>query len=564
LFLGEDQRIVPSTGGGAGLGLTKDMLKQILGHHSGRGIALGRLALAALFLIVLYADPNQPVREQWKGYLLAHSYVALSFAVLVFTWNNWWLDYKLCPAALLCDGAMYITSVYFTQSGSTDFMSPYLSFFIFIYLSATLRWGWTGMLTVALALSLSYVGAGVWLERAGIDIAFYQFTRRGIYMILLSLILVWFGLQRRNPTVGRLDLTDSEAGAMPLDQIVDYGMRETASPSAAIAWWSDEDPYALAFHSAGGAGVQHLRSETLPHPNRFQLALFDRRRRRMLIVPSKGKFAAIHERFSSSLADFFNIYEGLAIPIASSSGRGLLILTGNRGFGIDHLSLAEGLAQEIEAALNRQLIVQISSEAMEARLRTTLARDLHDSVAQTLAGVGFRLEAIRAQVRAGDNSEHDFAELKASLSSEHKHLRLMIERLRDTNLEPRKVELVSQLKGLATELERTWSTKLNLSADPEDLAISVELAFEIMQITREAVANGVRHGSATNFDICVSRTESGVELDIRDDGTGFAQHPPAHPRSLADRARANGGHLTIFDEPVGARLLIDLPFRMER
>lgn len=540
------------------------MLKQILDHHSGRGIALSRLALAALFLIVLYADPNQPVRDEWKGYLIAHCYVALSFAVLVFTWNNWWLDYKLRLAALLGDGAMYITAVYFTQSGSTDFTSPYLSFFIFISLSATLRWGWTGMAVVALALSLSYAGAGVWLELAGYDIALYQFTRRGFYMILLSLILVWFGLQRRNPTVGRLDLTDSEAGDMPLAQIADYAMRETASPSAAVAWWSDEDPYALAFHSAGGAGVQHLRSEALPHPDRVQLALFDRSRHRMLIVPSKGKFAAIHERFSSSLADFFNIEEGLAIPIASSSGRGLVIVTGNRGFGIDHLSLAEGLAQEIEAALDRQLIVQISSEAMVSRLRTTLARDLHDSVAQTLAGVGFRLEAIRTQVRAGDNSEHNFAELKASLSSEHKHLRLMIERLRDTNLEPRKVELVSQLKGVATELERTWSTKLNLSADPEDLAVSVELAFEIMQITREAVANGVRHGSATNFDICVSRTESGVELDIRDNGTGFAQHPPAHPRSLAERARANGGHVTICDEPVGARLLIDLPVRMER
>lgn len=537
------------------------MLKQILDHHSGRGIAVSRFALAVLFAIVLFGDPNQPVREEWKGYLLAISYVALSLALLLVTWNNWWLDYRLRLPALLGDGAMYITAVYFTQSGSADFTSPYLSFFIFISLSATLRWGWSGMAIVALALTCSYVAAGVWLELAGYDIPLYQFGRRGVYMILLSLILVWFGLQRRRPTVGRLDLAASDADDIPLARIADYAMHETASPAAAVAWWSDEDPYALAFFTSDSAGIQHLPAEALPRPDKGELALFDRRRRRMLIAPAKGRLAAIHRRFASSLADHFGIDEGLAIPITSTSGRGLLIITGNRGFGIDHLGLAEGLAQEIEAALDRQLIGKISSEAMVSRLRTTLARDLHDSVAQTLSGVGFRLEAIRAQIRAGHDPEKDFTELKASLSSEHKHLRLLIERLRDTDLEPRKVELAAQLRGVATELERTWSTRLNLTAEPEDIVVPVELAFEIMQITREAVANGVRHGAARQFDIALSRTGCGLGIDIRDDGTGFAQNPAPLPRSIAERARANGGHLTICQSQPGARLLIELPDR---
>lgn len=538
------------------------MLKQILDHHSGRGIALSRLALAVLFLIVLYGDPNQPVRSEWQGYLLAGSYVALSLALLLATWNNWWLDHKLCLPAILGDGAMYMTSVYFTQSGSTDFTSPYLSFFIFISLSATLRWGWRGMAIGALGLSCSYVAAGIWLELAGFDIPLYQFGRRGIYMILLSLILVWFGLQRRKPTVGRLDLTTNEFGEMPIALIAAFAMRETASPAAAVAWWSDEDPYVLAYYSAcDQAGVQHLHAEALPRPDGEHFALFDRRRRRMLIALPTGKIAAMHQPYSSSLADFFDIEEGLAVPISSTSGKGLLIVTGTRGFGVDHLRLAEGLAHEIEAALDRQLIAQISGEMMVSRLRTTLARDLHDSVAQTLAGVGFRLEAIRAQVRAGQDPSVEFTELKTSLSSEQMQLRQIIERLRHTDLEPRKIELAGQLQSVAAELERTWNAKLNLHGDQENIAVPVELAFEIKQITREAVANGVRHGSARNFDIAYARTTSGIELDIRDDGTGFAGDPPPHPRSLAERARANGGNLTICNQHEGGRLLINLPDR---
>ncbi|MFM7378324.1 MAG: histidine kinase [Erythrobacter sp.] len=95
------------------------------------------------------------------------------------------------------------------------------------------------------------------------------------------------------------------------------------------------------------------------------------------------------------LADHFAIAEGLVIPLRSSSGRGLLILGCNPGLSIDDLAMAPAIAQEIAATLDRLLLSHISREVAVAQLRTTLARDLHDSVAQTLAGVRFRIEALR-------------------------------------------------------------------------------------------------------------------------------------------------------------------------
>jgi signal transduction histidine kinase len=58
-----------------------------------------------------------------------------------------------------------------------------------------------------------------------------------------------------------------------------------------------------------------------------------------------------------------------------------------------------------------------------------------------------------------------------------------------------------------------------------------------------------------------ARTASGIDLDIRDDGAGFTGDPPPHPRTLAERSRANGGQLTIFNSKPGAHLLINLPDR---
>lgn len=540
------------------------MLKRILDYHSGRSIALCRLALAVVFLLVLYADPDQPVRNSFEGYLVLVGYTAFSLGLLVVIWNDWWLDFTLRLPALLIDCGVFLTAIYLTESGATDFTSPFLSSFIFIILSATVRWGWSGMAIVAGLLSVSYVATGTWLELAGLDVELYRFGRRGTYMILLSLILVWFGLQRRMRAVARLDLPNVSTDSFPAAEITTYAMAATGSPAAFIGWWSEEDPHVLLGETIDGALViRHLPPQALAAPEGTPVALFDRQRRRMLLADPQGRFTARRAIFSATLAEHFGVAEGLAIPLRSSSGTGLLILSGKPGISIDHLGMAHGLGLEIAAALDRQLLVRISREAEVAQLRNTLARDLHDSVAQTLAGVRFRLEALRGQLRTGADTEAEIDEMKASLVSEHRNLRQMIERLRHTDLEPSTVLLETRMLGVAGELERNWRAEVEISITPEDLAVPVGLAYEIQQIAREAVANGVRHGAARRFDITVSRSAAGIDLDIRDDGTGFTGSPPPHPRTLDERARANGGRLAVCENNAGAHLKINLPDRSQ-
>ncbi|WP_155646253.1 hypothetical protein, partial [Erythrobacter donghaensis] len=206
------------------------MLKRILDYHSGRAIALCRLGLALVFLLVLHADPDQPVRNPAEGLVVLSGYAALSLALLAAVWNSWWLDVTLRLPALVLDWAVFLIAIYLTESGSTDFTSPFLSSFIFIILTATVRWGWSGMAIVAALLSVSYLAAGAWLDWIGLDVELYRFGRRGTYMILLSLILVWFGLQRRVRAVARLDLASETTGALPVGEIAAYAMAETGSP----------------------------------------------------------------------------------------------------------------------------------------------------------------------------------------------------------------------------------------------------------------------------------------------------------------------------------------------
>jgi hypothetical protein len=65
------------------------MLKRILDTHSGRSIVLCKLVLAAVFLLVLYADPDQPVGSSSEGYFVLVGYAGFSLGLLVAIWNDW-------------------------------------------------------------------------------------------------------------------------------------------------------------------------------------------------------------------------------------------------------------------------------------------------------------------------------------------------------------------------------------------------------------------------------------------------------------------------------------------
>jgi len=67
----------------------------------------------------------------------------------------------------------------------------------------------------------------------------------------------------------------------------------------------------------------------------------------------------------------------------------------------DDLPVIASLSREVGLALDREEMAVLAQAMAMAGVRNALARDLHDSVAQLLAGTLFRLKALRRWVRAG-------------------------------------------------------------------------------------------------------------------------------------------------------------------
>src|SRR5688500_13809968 len=109
------------------------MIQSAFQHRSGRVIALGRLVLAAVFLLAIRLDPTQPSHFENATYAILVAYLAWAAAYLAMTWSNWWLERRLALAAHILDIAMFGIMVYLTEG----YTSPFFTFFVFILLSAT-------------------------------------------------------------------------------------------------------------------------------------------------------------------------------------------------------------------------------------------------------------------------------------------------------------------------------------------------------------------------------------------------------------------------------------------
>ena len=117
-------------------------MKSLFEHRSGRIIALGRLILASVFLIALWADPGQPTRGSAWGYVPIATYLLFSIILMVIAMKSWWWDHRLAWPVLGLDILAFLAAVFVTESVNSDFTSPFLAFFSFVMLTATIRWDW--------------------------------------------------------------------------------------------------------------------------------------------------------------------------------------------------------------------------------------------------------------------------------------------------------------------------------------------------------------------------------------------------------------------------------------
>jgi len=183
--------------------------------------------------------------------------------------------------------------------------------------------------------------------------------------------------------------------------------------------------------------------------------------------------------------------------------------------------------------------------------RERLAQEIHDTLAQSFAGIGFQLQAIRRALP----KELPHVEQQVDLARElvrhsHKEARRSIELLRS---EPEAAgNLLAQLEQSAQRMVKGGAVEIAVSSEGAPRSLEPRLSNALLRIGQEAIANAVRHADPTRVQISLTYGGNWVMLSVRDDGVGFVKSGSLLGfglRGMRKRAAAVGANLEIQSRP---------------
>lgn len=187
--------------------------------------------------------------------------------------------------------------------------------------------------------------------------------------------------------------------------------------------------------------------------------------------------------------------------------------TGNIVAAIIVILLLILAAQALHNYVERWRLIAVLEE------RQRLAHEMHDTLAQSFAGIGFQLQAIRDEIddRSAIDRELDLASTLVRRS--HEEARRNIAALRPELLES--VGLLLALERSAKSMVAGGGITITTFSSGETHGIPVRISDTLFRIGQEALANAVRHSDPTTLLISLVYREAALELLIEDNGKGF-------------------------------------------
>jgi two-component system sensor histidine kinase UhpB len=181
--------------------------------------------------------------------------------------------------------------------------------------------------------------------------------------------------------------------------------------------------------------------------------------------------------------------------------------------------------------------------------RARVARDLHDEVNQSLTGLLLRLEAARAE--APPRLEAELAATKALANQAMFELLQLARQLRPTALDD--LGLAAAVAGLVERLDGGDGIEAGYAGEGDFSDLGDDPALVVYRVAQEALSNVARHSGAARVGVTLRRRgDGGVELEVADDGRGFAFEQAERGLGIGgmrERALLVGADLVIESRP---------------
>ena len=158
--------------------------------------------------------------------------------------------------------------------------------------------------------------------------------------------------------------------------------------------------------------------------------------------------------------------------------------------------------------------------------RSVIARELHDSIAQSLSYLKIQIALLQSRIRDSQHTEllPTVEELKVGLGMAYSELRELLTTFR---LSPGQTPFTEELDLMIHELSRRCGFAIQLDQHMGNMELSANEEVHLTSIIREALINISRHAQASWARVTLSAdTRRQVAVTIEDNGIGMAPQPP--------------------------------------
>ncbi len=271
----------------------------------------------------------------------------------------------------------------------------------------------------------------------------------------------------------------------------------------------------------------------------------------------------------TQLGRWLNQYRWFVLPLYLREHPVGILLVEESGLTPERESTLMTVANQAALALGTTILCIDRARRLAVETeRNRIARDIHDTVAQSLFGIAYSLDAcITMLPQKAEDVRQELIELRSLANSAHDEVRRSIFDLWPSALT---IELfMADLTNYINSCCRPRSFSIIFNNNGDFNSLSPGMRRTVYRMAQEALANSARHSGAQSARLCLTVSDDDVYLVVSDEGKGFdpsialsrsqnREHFGLH--GMQERAHALGGEFELASRPnAGTRIMITLP-----